>query len=176
MSEENNVIQFPGKKTVEVKAEQTEEQKPLVTTEEIMEKSDKSASFSMQLIDKNRKKGLEQIQAKLESLTERKLHQDPATESALRDVQGAIQGMLTFVEAANSLLNFMKHDFIAMMENIEGISQRSWYGGAHTQALMNLLKDKKVFTEEEFKEVWNRDVVPMAKKLQELQDKANKGE
>lgn len=157
--EKDNVVQFPVTTAGEVK----EVQKPLVPAEQIAEKAANSQEFVMRLIEKNRKKGLEQTQHKLENLTERKINPEPTTEEALRDVQGAVQGLLTWAEAANSLIDLLKHDLVAMITNLQQQGAQGWQTAAYLQTLITTMKEKNLVTEEELRSTWDKTIVPGAK-------------
>ena len=156
----DNVIQFP-QTTAGIQSEPVGDEKaPVVAPEKIAEKATQSNEFIIKLIEKNRKKGIEQTQNKLEKLTDRELHKDAQTESALRDVQAAVQGLLTWAEAVNSLTDYIKHDLVSMITNLQQQGAQAWQTAAHLQTLIETMKEKQQVTEEELKGTWDKLVVP----------------
>jgi hypothetical protein len=160
----DNVVQFPNTTAAEEKA--PEQTPPMMDPQDVAKKATNSQEFVIKLIEKNRKKGIEQAQNKLEKLSDRELHSDPRTESALRDVQGALQGLLTWAEAANSLVDFLKHDLISMITNLQQQGAQGWQTAAHLQTLMTTLKEKGMVSEDELKATWEKLIVPGAKAQQ----------
>jgi len=154
---QNNVIQLPPTTAGETKPVAPQ---AVISTEEVNEKATNSQEFVMRLIEKNRKKGIEQAQRKLETLSEHELLEDPREENTLRDLMGALQGLLTWAEATSSLVDFVKHDLISMITNLQQQGAQSWQSAAHLQTLIALLKDKGQITEDEMKATWEKVVAP----------------
>lgn len=159
----DNVLEFP-KTTAGIPSEPVGDEKtpagPVVPPEVVAQKSTQSNEFVIKLIEKNRKKGIEQTQGKLERLTDRELHKDAQTESALRDMQGAVQGLLTWAEAVNSLTDYIKHDLVAMITNLQQQGAQAWQTAAHLQTLIETMKNKEQISEEELRATWDKLVVP----------------
>ena len=160
MSEErNNVVQFP----------KTTAQPPVATGpvagDDVSEKAIKSQEYMLNLIEKNRKKGIQVLGEKVEILSNRDLHPDPKTESALRDVQGGLAATLTNMEASSSLLDYVKHDLMSVIQNMEGFGQQGFQTAAHLQCLIALLVNKGVITHMEMKETWDALIKPKAEAL-----------
>lgn len=118
------------------------------------------------LVDKNRKKGLEALEKRIENLDGRDTHENSQTESALRDITVGLKSIHTTVEALNSLSDMIRHDLINCIQNLEGQVQANWQSSAHLQTLVEVLKSKELITESELEETWTH-LVKTAKERQE---------
>ena len=161
--DKSNVIQFPKSSAAPV-AQELIRDKP-TNMNDLPQKAAQSQEFVMKLIEQNRKKGIEQLGSKVEALGARDLHPDPKTESALRDVQGALNGALVNIEAGSSLLDYVKHDLMAVIQNMEGFGQQGFQTAAHLQCLISLLVNKGMITHDEMKETWDALIKPKAEAL-----------
>ena len=165
----DNVIQFPvtsaqrEEPAIITPAQAKEATERLVSPEKIAEKSMQSQDFVMSLIEKNRKKGLEQVQTKLERLSEREINDNGNTENAIRTIQSAIQGLSIWAEATNSLVDLMKQDMIAVINGVQEQGKEGFRLSAHLQTLVTLLKEKSLITEDEMKSTWEKIIAPLRK-------------
>jgi hypothetical protein len=143
MSEQpDNVIQIP---TSAGEGEETQEA-PKQSSQELV----------LQLIEKNRKKGLETLDRKLDNLDDRGTLSDAAVESAVRNLTAGLKGSMTILEALNSLVDFIKHDLISTIQNLERQGQAQFQASAHLQALISLLKEREMITDDELRDSWNK--------------------
>jgi len=163
MSEErDNVVQFPKSSAQHLAAV------PAVgedVAEDVAEKAARSQEYVLSLIEKNRKKGIQALGEKVEILSNRELHPEPKTEAALRDVQGGLAATLTNMEASSSLLDYIKHDLMSVIQNMEGFGQQGFQTAAHLQCLIALLVNKGLITHEEMKSTWDALIKPKAEAL-----------
>ena len=131
-----------------------------------------SNELILDLVEKNRKRGVEATEKRLDSLEERKTLEDPELESIIRDITGALRGGLTSVEALNSLSDFLKHDLIAAIQNVEQQSKTLWSQSAHLQTIINVLKEKDLVAEEELKAEWKKVVQGTRERVEAAQQEA----
>jgi len=120
--------------------------------QEVLEKS--KHEMLLQLVEKNRFRGAETIEKKLDSLGDRDRLEDPKLESAVRDLTAGLGGALTSLEALNSLMDFIKHDLINAIQNLAQQARGNFQASAHLQTLIKVLEDKGVITDEVMRETW----------------------
>jgi len=112
----------------------------------------------LELVNRNRKSGLEALQKRLEGL-EKDLETSNLSdnlENTLRDVKAALSGTLVSLEAQNSLLDMLCHDVGAGVYNLQVTQKALQVSNRHLQNLLDLLKNKEVITENELKENWDQ--------------------
>jgi hypothetical protein len=108
----------------------------------------------LQLVEKNRFKGLENVEKRLDNLESRKTLTDAGTEEAVHNLTGGLRGAMTTLEALNSLVDFIKHDLVACIQNLEQQGRGNFQASAHLQTLLAVLKEKGIVDETELKAAW----------------------
>lgn len=124
-------------------------------TEEQVEEANK---LSVQIVDKNRQKGLQALDKKCFNFDQRKAMDDGHLENALRDVEGAIKAATTTLEALNSLADMIRHDLVNAVGNIEHQAIGQFQMSAHLQTLIALLQEKEIVTDDEMRQMWDKVV------------------
>jgi len=122
-------------------------------------------SFLLQLIHKNRSKGFEQLERKLESLQDRELLTDPKVEMVARDVQMALAALTKIVEAQNSLLEIIMSNNDKLGDAFDMGKAHSLSNSGHIQNLKEVLIKLNVLTEESLQQNWKENIVPQFEKL-----------
>jgi len=154
-----NVINFP-----------TTQNNAPVPTKEIEQKVEKGKSKVLEIIDKNRKQGLEKLERCIGDYDCRPMitgeDKKEFNEGMLRDVEAGIRAAFVTLEALNNLVEMIRHDLVGMIQNIEGLSVANWQSSAHLQTLLALLKEKEVVDETELKATWEKVVASQIKKSQ----------
>lgn len=148
MSKEENVVNFPS--TAGGTAQENSSEPNPVSIQE----APKHNEIVLNLVDKNRKKGLETLEKRIDNLDHRELHENSKTESALRDITTGLKGINTTVEALNSLSDMIRHDLINCIQNLENQVQANWQVSVHLQTLIEVLKTNGVITEKQLEETW----------------------
>jgi len=122
-------------------------------------------NFLMQMIHKNRTKGFEQLEKKLENLQERELLADPQSEMAMRDAGQALAALMKIVEAQNSLLEILLQNQNEMGEVIDLGRAHALSNSGHIQNLKECLVESHVISEETLQANWKDKIVPQFEKL-----------
>jgi len=112
----------------------------------------------LELIQKNRRKGLDKLERKIDNLNDRTPLTDPDLENTIRNLTQGMQGTLTSLEAVNSLLDFAVNDLVACIQNVERSARGQWQVSAHLQTLLSLLEEKGVITDTEMRDMWAKVV------------------
>ena len=113
----------------------------------------------LEMINKNRQAGIELLKKKIEVFDNREpLLGRSINEDEIRDIESAIRGALTVIDAHNALTDMILSDLINGLRQQEQLMQNHWRASAHLQVLIELLKSKGVFTEEERKEAWEKAI------------------
>lgn len=150
---DNNIVEFPGGKDP-----------TKLTTEELAQAVEKGQELALDKLDENRQKGLaaaDQAVWRLDNDPDMNTISDPDTELRLRNLESAVRGLTSTVEALNKLTEIIRHDLINSIDNIGEISTDLWKKGAHLQVAIDTLVKKGAITEDELRETWN-EVVPAA--------------
>jgi len=149
---EDNIIDLPTSRS-----ENTgEPQVPVVEGQQelpLEERAQQSNEFMLEIVDKQRKDGIKLMNEKLEKLAaEHKTLDDPKAESDGRFLLQAAGGTAQATEALSSLMDVLIHDVGVTVQNIHrhamGLEQIS----THLQAVMNLLIEKQIVSEDELRE------------------------
>lgn len=143
---ENNVIQFPSKKKEPSKEDDVKQDMSLA-----VESVEKSISSSMQTL-KRKCNNFEQRKC----ITKEKgdTPENSISENDVRDIEQAIKGIHTALEATHNLLDMVRHDLVESMQDSEKQGVALWQTSAHLQVLLSLLNDTKVIKEKEFEAKW----------------------
>lgn len=151
----DNTIEFP-----------TSAQDPAGRTEQEV---DQANQLAIQLIDKNRKEGLEGLEKKCDNFKHRELISTdrPVNENDLRDIEGAIKSIMTSLEAINSLIDMIRHDMVVSVQNIEQQAMGQFQVSAHLQTLIAVLVEKEFITDDEMKATWEKVVKERVKALRD---------
>jgi len=140
--DESNLIKFPGKSISKEQSKQIDEQKAQQYT-----------STLLNLIHKNRKEGLERAENALQSQPKGAVS-DAQVEERLRGLETAVRGLVTSLEATNSLIEIVAHDVIEVLNQMNTFSTASMLQGMHIQAVLDTLLKKGIIVETELKEAW----------------------
>src|SRR3990167_3098602 len=140
--DESNLIKFPGKSISKEQSKQIDEQKAQQYT-----------STLLNLIHKNRKEGLERAENALQSQPKGSVS-DAQVEERLRGLETAVRGLVTSLEATNSLIEIVAHDVIEVLNQMNTFSTASMLQGMHIQAVLDTLLKKGIIVETELKEAW----------------------
>lgn len=187
----DNIINFPttaemSKNQVQQK-EASEPAPPVDTSPEGLKKmAAQGDEFVLQLVEKNRKLGVVQLEKQVEKLERgieriRDLMPNEALwtsydskgslvfslEDFLRTTLAALKGCLTTLEASNSLSDMLLHDLGGTIQNLESYAKALWIENANLQVLMEVLRTNKVITEEQMKETWNKLIPQVARQVQQ---------
>ena len=131
------------------------------------EKTAQSQQFIMGLIDKNRRDGLVQFAQKVEALGARtETFVEAGLENTMRDIRAGLTGALTHIQASASLTEYIKHDLVACIENIESHTATLMQISGYIQSLIVLLVKKGIVSHEEMEATWNETVKPNLEALQ----------
>ena len=141
--DESNLIKFPGKSISKEQSKQIDEQKAQQYT-----------STLLNLIHKNRKEGLERAENALQSQPKGAVS-DAQVEERLRGLETAVRGLVTSLEATNSLIEIVAHDVIEVLSQMNTFSTASMLQGMHMQAVLDTLLKKGIIVETELKEAWD---------------------
>ena len=141
--DESNLIKFPGKSISKEQSKQIDEQKAQQYT-----------STLLNLIHKNRKEGLERAENALQSQPKGAVS-DAQVEERLRGLETAVRGLVTSLEATNSLIEIVAHDVIEVLNQMNTFSTASMLQGMHIQAVLDTLLKKGIIVETELKEAWD---------------------
>jgi len=149
---DDNVIDLPTSRTED---NTTEPAAPVVENleDQLEKRSEKSAEFMVDLMDKQRKEGLELLLKKLEGLSSsREVLDDAKAENVTRFLGQGLGASSQTLQALSALIDVLVHDVGVTVQNIHrhamGLEQIS----THLQALMNLALEKGIVTEEEMRE------------------------
>lgn len=126
------------------------------TPQEVSGMDRKNVSKVLQLIDKNKEVGIEQMQRSVNGQEGRPLLQGRGTEDTIRTIEKGIQGALTSVEAINSLVDMLRHDIIAAVQSLQQIQQAVIMTSTQVGVLMEVLKEKNLITEKEMEETFKK--------------------
>jgi len=140
--DESNLIKFPGKSISKEQSKQIDEQKAQQYT-----------STLLNLIHKNRKEGLERAENALQSQPKGAVS-DAQVEERLRGLETAVRGLVTSLEATNSLIEIVAHDVMEVLNQMNTFSTASMLQGMHIQAVLDTLLKKGIIVETELKEAW----------------------
>jgi hypothetical protein len=144
--------------------------------EEVARKGDSSR---LNLVQQNRKAGLEGLQRAHESLENsiEKLQMDGCVidangevfnlKVALREALRGIQNAHTCIEASQSLEDMLVHDLSGVIKNLEQVAAANWQSGAHSQVLIEVLKEKEIITEDDLRNKWNQLIPDAVAKMRE---------
>lgn len=158
---DENVVDFP--------TTQTEEETPMrkaLTPEQVAQMEEKGATKVLELIDKNKAAGISQLQNAVAQQDNRpRLYVPGETgvahlENTVRALEKGIGGALTVTEALNSLVDMIRHDIVAMVQNLQQIQQAAIINNTQVNVLLNLLDEKGVINEAD-----------MSRKFRELAEK-----
>ena len=113
----------------------------------------------LQRIAANRKKGLEDLEAKVDSFdVKRKVPYEAHVEDRFRDSETALKAIYTNLEALNAMVDMIAHDLIGSIQNLEQNAVAQFQASAHLQVLLKVLKEKGVVTDDELREVWEKTI------------------
>lgn len=143
---------------------------PDTSPEKLQEVTEQGIPQILQLINKNRKEGLENLRKKVESLQtdletiRADLGHDEALmktknwslENSLRSTQSALGSTETVLEALNSLIDMMINDLGGMVMNNQELQKGMMLAHSHLQTLLTLLEDKGVISDQEMKDTWEK--------------------
>ncbi len=149
----NDIIQFPKRET---KTEMTEEERL------------QQAAKELEAVNLQRHSALEGLQKKVKNLLENEkinaAHMSPASVEAFRDAVGALNMVLTSIEAHEKIIDMITHDIIGAATNIDQLSMHLFQASALLQGTAGALKEKGLITEQDIKQAWLKIV--QAKKTQ----------
>ena len=173
----NDIIDFPtsANQGVPMPDETVPQPKPAPSPEELAEMQQQGGEQMLQLIQKNRKMSHENLQRAYESLESiiesiKDNRSDGALfvkkdergkiyfslEDALRTVMKGLGACLTSMEANNSLMDMLIHDFGGLVHNMNQSQRAMLMANSHTQILTELLREKGIVSEPELKATWDR--------------------
>jgi len=110
----------------------------------------------LQAVEDNRANGVKILSSKLDNLADRKIINDPVTESAIRDLTAGLGGVLTSLEGINAVIDYIKHDLLACIQNVEQQGHGNFQASAHLQTLLAIMKSKGMITEKDMEDEWKR--------------------
>jgi len=148
---------------------------PTPPPEELQEMQEQGGEQMLQLIQRNRKISHESLQRAFEGL-EATIDQIVANrdlgpilvtkdghgrvvfslEDSLRTIMKGLGACLTSMEANNSLMDMLIHDFGGLVHNTNQTQRSMLMANSHVQTLLELLMEKGVITEPEMKATWDR--------------------
>lgn len=132
MSEEQQELQLPTSGNTENPKEKEEQER-------------QKHALIIQLIDKNRKDGIDALDKAIDVADHAGV--DPVVKKGLK-------GALTSLEAINSLVDFIKHDLIHAIHNLDEQSKGNYQAAAHLQALIKSLNDKGIVNDQDLRDAW----------------------
>jgi membrane-associated HD superfamily phosphohydrolase len=137
----DNLIHLPG-----------QQQK---TPEEVAKQAQQNSKVVLQLLDKNRKQGIERLDKTCQELEElRARADDPEMEKRLRALETAVRSACTAIEAISGLMDVVMQDFMSLVAANDRNFEATMYQGLHLQTLLKTLVDKGVTTEQELEANW----------------------
>lgn len=137
----DNVIHMPGQQSK--------------TPEQLAQAQANQGKMVLQLLDKNRKQGLERLDKAAKELEEmRHRADDPEMEKRLRSLESGIRSAATAVEAISGLLDVVVQDFMSLVQTTDRNFEATMYQGLHLQTLLKTLVDKGLLTEAELEANW----------------------
>lgn len=143
-SPDENVVEFPTTQT----ENGTQLREPL-TPEQVAQMEEKGATKVLNMIDQNKEYGIKQMQNSVEQSNHRGITSDASAEHAIRVIEKGVGGALTSVEAINSLVDMIRHDMVAIIQNLQQIQQAAVINNTQVNVLLNLLDEKGVINEED---------------------------
>jgi hypothetical protein len=131
----------------------------------------------MNLINKNRREGIITLAEKVENLSKRTENfVENGLENAFREVQTALNATLTHLQASSSLTEYLKHDIVACIQNLEQHAASMMHMSGYIQTLIALLVEKGMITHEEMEGMWNKVARPGLEALKQAQEAEQKPE
>lgn len=128
------------------------------TPEQLKEIEQKGTVELLNLIKKNKKAGIENLQKSLDALDH------VSTNAEVNNIKKGLSGVLTYFEAIDSLLDMMIND----IRGIFNESRRNFINtGNLLQTVVEVLKDKNVIKIEEVREKWKEIVESVQKPPEE---------
>lgn len=115
----------------------------------------KNNKVILQLLDKNRKQGLERLDKACKDLED--MHyvaSEPDLEKRLRSIEAAIRSTATTLEALSGLFDVVVQDFMQMVGTADRNFEATMYQGLHLQTLLKALADKGILSEKELESYW----------------------
>jgi len=150
----------PDAEVVEFPTTQKEvEQRNPLTPEQLAQMDEKGVSKVLELIDKNKENGIKMMQNSVDQKRVPHYSEDVGMkhiENTVRVLEKGIQGALTSVEAINSLVDMIRHDMVAIVNNLQQIQQAAVTNNTQVNVLLQLLDDKGVITEQELKDTFKK--------------------
>lgn len=160
---DEKVVDFPTTQTEEAPLRE-----PL-TPEQVAQMEEKGATKVLDMIDKNKAAGINQLQGSVDQQEGRaRLHHPGENglfhlEDTVRALEKGVGGALTTVEALNSLVDMIRHDMVAIIQNLQQIQQAAVINNTQVNVLLRLLDEKGVINEEDM----NRKFKELQKQSQE---------
>lgn len=182
---DNNIAQFPT--SANQGPPMPDNSVPAPTPQQLQQMEEDGSQQVLELIQKNRKIGHENLQRASDALEsvfdDIRRYSDGALmtastdkgkvffslEDTLRTVKRGIDGALTSIEALNSILDMLIHDLGGMVHNMNQTQRSMLVANSHLQTLLEVLKKNGVLSEDEMRETWERLV---AEKRQEAMQMA----
>ena len=87
-----------------------------------------------------------------------------------------VSKLCELVEAQDKVSGMLLHDLMVLARKVEMVEVSNFNNAASLQVAVTLLKEKFDITQEDFQAVWDRDVAPQLKKLQDMQQEAEEAE
>lgn len=150
----------PDAEVVEFPTTQEEvEQRNSLTPEQIAQMDEKGVGKVLELIDKNKENGIKMMQNSVDQKRVPHYSEDAGMkhiENTVRVLEKGIQGALTSVEAINSLVDLIRHDMVAMVNNLQQQQQAAVTNNTQVNVLLQLLDNKGIITEDELRETFRQ--------------------
>jgi len=187
MSDEQNVLPFPTTATEEDPVQEQVDTSP----EGLKKLAEKGVPQVLRLVNENRKKGIENLRRRAESLQGalekldawRSRSQSPmmllkndrdeiviSLDNELLNIQNALDATLTATEAQDSLLDMLVNDVIGMVQNANAMQNAIMVSNGQSQTLIQLLIDKEIITDDEMRETWNELVLHKQEQFKRAQE------
>lgn len=155
-----------------------QKEKPVIDTspEGLKKLVEEGTPQVLQLVNRNRREGAEQLRNRMESLdTELQLVEKWrrtnlkglmvvtdlsgetvfSLENSLLNIQRALDGVSSYCDAQNSLMDMLINDIIGMVKNMNAAQHAIMVSNGQCQTLITLLINKGAITDNEMKETWN---------------------
>jgi hypothetical protein len=120
-----------------------------------------------QQIQKNRAEGFEKAVHKIELFDnpERKSVTDTQTEERLRDIEGALRGIVLSLESTSVMVDGLISDAISTMREQQAMGSNFMAIECYMDAMLGVFKEKGILTQEELDGFFDQKVKP---KLEEV--------